>query len=170
MIIIPTQRKSKYEAEIIEILTKYGISHYCDKHIISGSKNLTCISIYKPTEICVKNAVAIFTEKTTRFNSQEFPIGVIGVCEDNNKNALLCFKKSGNAAITCGINNKNTITISSITEKNVIVTLQRSVIDANGNRLEPMDFKIIITKKYSPYSIMATTIALILNGITPLEF
>lgn len=170
MIIIPTHRKSKHEAEIIEILTKYGISHFSDKQIILGSTKHISISIYKPIGLCLKNAIAIFTENSVKFNNQKFPIGVIGICEDNNKNALLCFKKSGNAVITCGTNNKNTVTMSSITDKSVIITLQRSVIDTKGNRIEPMEFKILITKNYSKYSIMACAVALILNGFTPYEF
>lgn len=170
MIIIPTQRNSKYENEIVEILKKYGVNYYCDNHIYEGSENITCISIYKPTKIFAKNAVVIFTEKTTRFITQELPISAIGICEENNKIALSCFKKNRNAVLTCGINNKNTVTISSITDKNVMITLQRSVIDLNGKCLEPMEFKIINTKKYLPYSIIAAAIALILNGIIPSEF
>ncbi len=170
MVILLTLRKSKYEEEIVEILKNYGADHFCDKSITVGGSKLTCISIYKHTELNLKNAVAIFTDKTSRFSLQKFPIGVIGVCEDSNKTALENFKKSNNAVITCGINNKNTITISSLTTDSALITLQRSVIDINGNRLEPCEFKIRLSKPYAAFSIMAATAALILNGISPTEF
>lgn len=165
-----SERKSKNEKDIIEILKKYGADYYSDKVINEGNGTFTCISIYKPTELSVKNAIAIFTEKTTKFYQQNHPISVIGVCEDTNKNALENFKKSNNAVITCGINNKNTLTISSFNKNYVLVSLQRSVIDINGNHIEPCEFKIKISKAYNPYPILAVTAVLILYGIYPTEF
>ncbi len=170
LVILLSERKSKNEKEIIEILKKYGCNHYNDKTITEGKGAFTCVSIYKPTELLIKNAIAVFTEKTAKFNKQNCPIGVIGVCEDSNKIALENFKKSNNAVVTCGINNKNTITISSFSENNVLVTLQRSLIDIKGNRIEPCEFKIGITKRYNPYSILSSTAILILLGIYPTEF
>lgn len=170
LVILLSERKSKNEKEITEILKKYGADHFSDKIIAEGNGTFTCISIYKPTELLVKNAVAVFIEKGARFNKQNYPIGVIGVCEDTNKNALENFKKSNNAVITCGINNKNTLTISSFSENNVLVTLQRSVIDIKGNRIEPCEFKIKLLKPYSPYSVLSVTAILILLGIYPTEF
>ncbi len=170
LVILLSERRSKSEKEIIEILKKYGANHFSDKEITEGNSTITCISIYKPTQLFVKNAVAVFTEKSAKFNKQNCPIGIIGVCEDTNKNALENFKKSNNAVITCGINNKNTLTISSFSENYVLVTLQRSVIDINGNRIEPCEFKIKLLKPYNPYSVMSVTAILILFGIYPTEF
>lgn len=168
--ILLSERKSKYEKEIVEILKNYGADHFSDKIIAKGVGSFTSISIYKPTELFLKNGVAVFTEKTNKFNKQNFPIGIIGICEDTNKNALENFKKSNIAVITCGINNKNTITISSLCENNVLVTLQRSIIDINGNHIEPCEFKISLLKQYNPYSILSVTAILIIHGIYPTEF
>ena len=170
LVILLSERKSKNEKEITEILKKYGANHYTDKTIFEGKNGFTCINIYKPTELLVKNALAVFIEKTTKFNKQKFPISIIGVCEDSNKNALENFKKWGNAVITCGINNKNTLTISSFSENSVLVTLQRSVIDLMGNRIEPCEFKIRLSKQYNPYSVLSSVAILILLGINPTEF
>ncbi len=170
MIILLTERKNEYEKEIVEILEKYGADHFSDKILSKKGGNLTAISLYKPTKLSLNTAVAIFLGKSIKFSRQIYPIGIIGICEDTNKLALSSFKKSNNAVITCGINNKNTITISSFGKSSVLVTLQRSVIDIKGNRIEPCEFKIKLSKQYLPYSVLAATAALILNGIKPNVF
>lgn len=170
LIILFSLRKSKFEKEIIEILKNYGADHISDKNISIKNNTITVISVYKNLEINFKNAVVIYTEKAIRFSKQIFPIGTIGVCDECNKNALESFKKSNNVVITCGNNNKNTVTISSITKENVMVTLQRTLIGIDGNIIEPGEFKISLTKNYSAYAIMSATIALLLSGITPIKF
>ena len=112
----------------------------------------------------------VFVEKNLRFLEQKFPIGILGVCEENNRTALETFKKSKNAVITCGINNKNTITLSSITDNTLLATLQRSIYDVNGNVLEPCEFKINLTEAFSPFAIMSSVAVLLYNGIIPQEF
>ncbi len=170
MVILLSERKSKNEKEITEILKKHGANHYSDKTISKGTDTFTCISIYKPTELLINNAVAVFTEKTIKFNKQIYPIGIVGVCEDSNKYALENFKKTKNAVITCGSNNKNTLTISSFSKNSVLVTLQRSIIDINGTRVEPCELKIRLLKPYNPYSILSSIAILLLHGIYPEEF
>lgn len=170
MVILLSSRNSKCEKEIVEILKNNGANHISDRNIDTNHGNLTAISIYKKTDLNLKNAVAIFVEKSQRFTLQKFPIGIIGIAEDNNKAALSNFKKSGNAVITCGINNKNTITISSLNHENALVTLQRSIIDLNGNIVDPAEYKITLSKQYTPFSIMACAITLILKGIEPTLF
>ena len=170
LVILLGGRKSKYEKEIIKILKKHGASYYSDKIINHPGGKFSCISIYKPTLITAEKAIAVFTEKTQKFAKQLFPIGIIGICEDQNKEALDSFKNNNNAVITCGANNKNTVTVSSFNNDSFLITLQRTVIDINGKKIEPCEFKIKITEKFMPYSILAGAAVLILNGIIPKEF
>ncbi len=170
MVIIFTERNNQYEKEIIEILKNHGADHYSDKTISENGGNLKVISIYKHTHLSVKNIIALFLENKNKFEKQIFPIGTIGICEDVNKEALGNFKKSNNTVITYGTNNKNTLTISSFAENKVLVTLQRTIINSNGKKIEPCEFKIKLTKQYSPYSILSSTAILILNGINPKQF
>ncbi len=170
VVILLSERKSKIEKEIIEILQKYGGNHISDKNITETQSKFTIITVYKKTEITLNKGAVVFVEKTHRFKEQKFPIGIIGICEEKNKTAFETFKKSNNAVITCGINNKNTVTLSSINKDNLLITLQRSLIDINGNHIYPCEFKIKLTKAYAPFSIMSAATVLLLNGITPQEF
>lgn len=170
MVILLTGRKNKTEKEIIEILTKYGASHISDKSVFENNGAFTIISTYKKTKIKIDKGVAVFIDDTERFNEQEFPIGIIGICETSNVKALETFKKSGNAVINCGINLKNTVTLSSINDNELLASLQRTVMDNCGNQIDPSEFKIKLTKEYLPFSVMASVAVLLLNGIIPNEF
>lgn len=169
MVILLSDRKSKEEKEIIEILTDFGASYISDKAIFSGNQELTIISEYKKTELKIKKGVAVFLDKTNRFDKQEFPIGIIGICEDCNGKAIQIFSNSKIPVISCGMSSKNTVTISSINKESLIVSLQRAVIDINGNLIEPEEFKINLKKEYSPFSVMSSIAVMILCGVIPNE-
>ncbi len=170
MVILFSSRKDKREKEIIEILTKYGASYISDKSVIKNNGSFTIISAYKKTEIDTKNGIAVFIDETPRFENQQFPIGIIGICEDINHKALEIFQKNGIAVISCGASLKNTITLSSINDSGLLAALQRTVTDNFGNKIDPSEFKIKLTKEYSPFAVMASVAVLLINGIMPTEF
>ncbi len=170
MVILFSGRKSRTEKEIIEILTKHGATYISDKFVAENQGLFTIISTYKKTDISLNKGIAVFIDDTDRFNQQTFPIGIIGICEDSNIKALELFKKSHNAVISCGINSKNTVTLSSINDDGLLASLQRTVTDNCGNQIYPSEFKIKLTKEFSPFAVMASVAVLLLNGIVPTEF
>lgn len=170
MVILFSGRKSKTEKEIIEILETYGANYISDKSVSENSGNFTIISTYKKTDIKLEKGIAVFIDDTDRFEKQTFPIGIIGICEDTNTVALEKFKKSGIAVISCGMNLKNTITLSSINDNGLFAVLQRTVTDNSGKTIDPCEFKIKLNKEYSPFAIMASVAVLLINGIFPKEF
>ncbi len=169
MVILLSNRKSKYEKEIIEILKKYGGQHISDKFIGKDSK-FTILSIYKKSELQISKGVVVFLDEGERFINQEIPLGFIGVCDEENRQALSIFKKNKIAVICCGLGNKNSITLSSLGDNLLFTCLQRNLQKSNGEIIEPGEFKIKLTKNYLPFSIMASVAILLLNDITPLEF
>ena len=170
MVILLSSRKSKREKEIVKILKKYSGSYISDKILSENGGKFTVISIYKKTEISLNKGITVFLEKNLRFKDQRLPIGIIGICEENDKTALEIFKKNHNAVITCGINSKNTITFSSISQNTLFATLQRSIYDINGNLLEPCELKIKLTENFSAFSVICAVIILLYHGIIPEEF
>lgn len=170
MVILFSGRKNRCEKEIIDILTKYGASYISDKFVSENQGIFTIVSTYKKTDIELNRGIAVFIDDTNRFENQTFPIGIIGICEDTNIKALKIFKKSKIAVISCGVNSKNTVTLSSINIDGLLATLQRTVTDTLGNTIYPSEFKIKLTKEYSPFSVMASVAVLLLNGIVPYEF
>ena len=167
MVVLLSNRKSKLEKEIVKILKKYGTNYISDKVLTENDGNFTIATIYKKTEILLNKGIVVFTEKSHHFKEQKLPIGIIGVCEENDRSAFEILKNNRNAVITCGINNKNTITLSSIGENTLLATLQRSIYDIGGNFLEPCEFKITLSENYSPFSVMSATVILLYHGIIP---
>ena len=169
MVILFCERKSKTEKEIIEILTFVGANYISDKMVQSGKGLFTVVSEYKKTQLNIKNGIAVFCDNTERFMGQILPQGIIGICEDTNINALKIFSQNKVSVISCGINGKNTVSLSSLGDNELLTTLQRSVINAFGESVDPADFKIRLKKDYNPFSVMASVAVMLLKGILPKE-
>lgn len=167
MVILFSGRKSAVEKEIIEILSGYGADYISDKAVSSVGGRFTVISEYKKTDIKLKSGIAVFIDDTDRFENQCFPDGIIGICEEGNKAALKVFKDCGTPVISCGMGAKNTVTLSSLGSASLLASLQRTVTDFVGNDIDPAEFKIKLTKKYSPFAVMASAAVLLLVGIKP---
>lgn len=164
MVLLFSNRKNKLEKEIIEILTACGADFVSDKFITASGGYFTVAVCYKKTLININKGVALILDDTHRFINQELPIGITGICEDNNEIALKLFKANGLPVITCGNNAKNTLTISSVENNNYLVTLQREIIDINGNTICPADYKITLQKAYSPEAVMLSCGVLCMIG------
>ncbi len=164
MVFLFSNRKSRLEKEIIEILTACGADYISDKTVTDTGGFFTVAGCYKNTELNIKKGVVLILDDTHRFEKQYIPDRIIGVCEDTNTSALKIFKKNGVPVITCGNNSKNTLTISSIDGNDFVVTLQRELMDINGNLVCPADYKMSLKKKYSPQAVMLSCAILCLVG------
>ena len=78
--------------------------------------------------------------------------------------------ESGVPVITCGMNPKSTVTLSSLTSSSALVSLQRTVTDIFGNDTEPCELGIKLNRGRSPFAVTASAAVLLLAGITPAEF
>lgn len=170
MVLLFSSRKSKTEKEIIKILESYGGAHISDREIVENNNAFTIVSIYKVSELNIKGGIAVFCDDTEKFLTQTLPKDVIGICEEGNKTALSVFQKNEVSVISCGMNSKNTITLSSLGDNQLFATLQRSVTDNTGSNIDPEEIKIKLKSKYQPFSVMAGVAVLLLNSIKPNEF
>lgn len=170
VVILFADRKSRTEKEIIDILTLFGANHISDKTVCSQEGVFTVVSEYKNIDIKLKSGIAVLCDTTQRFNKQSLPLGIIGICEDTNINALNLFYKNHIPVISCGMGNKNTITLSSLENNIMFVTLQRKITDIKGRIIEPAEFKITLKKNYSPFSVMASVAIILLEGLAPKKF
>ena len=167
MVILFAERKSKTEKEIIEILTLFGASYISDKTVCSLEGAFTVVSEYKSIDLKLNDGIAVFCDTTHRFKKQLFPSGTIGICEDTDIKALNLFLENHTPVISCGMNGKNTVTLSSLEDNIPLITLQRRITDLKGRIIEPAEFKINLKKNYSPFSIMASVTILLLEGQLP---
>ena len=170
MVVIFSSRKNKTEKEIIEILTNHGGDYISDKKVFTSSGKFTVISEYKKADIKIDSGVAIIPDETNRFYEQTFNKGLIGICENSNKPALTVFEKNKIPIISCGNNSKNTITLSSINDDNILLSLQRTITSLSGFEISPCELNIKLTKKYTPFSVMASAAVLLLHSIEPKQF
>ena len=170
MVLLFSDRKSKIEKEIIEILSSYGGNYISDKKVLETDGSFTIISCYKNTELSVNKGIAVFCDSSERFKEQRLPDNTVGICEDGNTLALSVFKKNKIPVIVCGMNSKNTITLSSLNSDTLFAALQRTVTDNNGKLIEPEEYKIQLSKSYEPFSVMASISVLLLNSVKPDRF
>lgn len=170
MVVLFSDRKSNTEKEIIEILKKHGGDYISDKTVHSSKGLFTVVSEYKITDIKIRAGAAVFTDDTLRFRGQILPKEIIGICESQNRSALEIFEKNKTPVISCGMNPKNTLTVSSLSGNNVLLSLQRTVTTLFGTDTEPCEMNIKLSKTYTPFSIMASAALLLIHGITPQEF
>lgn len=164
MVLLFSNRKNKLEKEIIEILTACGADFISDKAVTFAGGFFTITICYKKIELNANKGIAMILDDTKRFEKQNLPKSIIGICEDNNTNALKLFKRNGLPVITCGNNPKNTLTLSSIDGNNFVITLQREITDINGNKVYPADYKFNLNKPYSAQAVMLSCGILCLIG------
>ncbi|MBO5089319.1 MAG: hypothetical protein J6C27_00190 [Clostridia bacterium] len=170
MVLLLSNRKNKCENEIIEILQKYGAQYISDKYVSNDKGDFTILSIYKKCELKINKGIAVFLDNKCRFSDQKIPVGIIGICEEENFSALEILKNNKIATVCCGMGNKNSITLSSVGNDALFTCLQRSLQNSDGEIIEQGEYKIKLTKSYLPFSVMASAAILLLKGITPYEF
>lgn len=170
MVVLFSNRKSKTKKEIIEILTHCGAGYVSDRKIIASKNSLNVISEYKPIRLDIKKGIAILVDNASHFENQDLAEGIIGICESENKNALKVFENNKTPVITCGMNPKSTVTVSSLNTNYMLISLQRSFSGMVCKEIEPQELKIKLSKKYEPFSVMASAVILLLYGIEPFEF
>ena len=60
--------------------------------------------------------------------------------------------------ITYGFNSKSTFTVSSLTENNIIICLQRIIFKPNGKKVEPGEYRLKLAENTEKYAIIFTRI------------
>ena len=71
---------------------------------------------------------------------------------------LEVFKELNVTVITYGFNSKSTFTVSSLTENNIIICLQRIIFKPNGEEIEPEEYQLEYVENIEKYAIIFTEI------------
>lgn len=169
MVILFSESKNKIAKEITEILKFHGADYITDGMVEQKSGRLILLSKTKPCKLRLNKAAVIFCVKNDKFKNQLLPKGVIGICEENDRIALEIMAKSDTPVITCGMNQKNTVTLSSLNGNVWLISLQRNIYSLSGKKIVPSEFKIKLKKQYNPFSVLAAVTVLLMNGIKPYE-
>lgn len=170
MVVLFSNRNNKIEKELIEILTACGADYISDKQISATGGFFTVVSFYKTAELNIKKGIALILDDTEKYYKQTFANDFIGICEDINVAAIKIFEKNSIPVITYGNNHKNTITVSSMEDKELLITLQRKLKNIYGEDIYPADYKITLKKPYLKETVMCAATILLLNGKEPKKF
>jgi len=115
--------------------------------------------------ICDKNIIAVF--KDIKNHPFEIPPGDMIAIVDSENTAITEFiSEMKIPAITCGLSNKDTITLSSIDEGSAVITLQRTVECFDNTVAEPQEIPVKFNIGSDQFSLMATVAVFILTGKT----
>ena len=164
MVILFCDKNSVIEKEIIEILKRHGFNAITDQGICILNKNPIILSAYKKTRLNLERGIAVFCDNTNIFRGQFLPKNIVGICEQENHTALQILKDNKSQSIVCGVSPLSSVTISSIKEGVYLITLQRTVSNCYGKDIEPSEFKITLSEKYNPFSVMASLLILLLES------
>lgn len=87
------------------------------------------------------------------------------VLDGLNQNDLVLAQKSSGEVITCGRCTRDTLTFSSCTEENCVISLQRRLRRLDESLAEPFELPFECQKNDDRYAILCASLILILLGI-----
>ena len=166
MVVVLSDKEDKAQKEILRILNLQGAGIISEKGIQEAKGDFSVVSIVKPNNIQLEKGVIIMTSEKNTFKNQILPEDVIGICKDTNSAALNLFMKNHIPVITCGTGNKNTLTVSSVNDKGIMISLQRNITDIKGNIIEPIEIKIAASAQ-DFFPLLAATGASLYYGVLP---
>ena len=169
MVFLFSERNSREEEEITEILCRNGAG-ITATGMPPSSASFPLFIIRNPDILEAANGVAIFTSDCRAFSRRALPFPLTGVCEQGNHTALSIFKRNQIPAVVCGMDHRNTLTLSSVSEGAVLAGLQRSLTDKNGREIPPAEYPVTLSGPYCRFAVLASAAALLFEGFSPESF
>jgi hypothetical protein len=99
--------------------------------------------------------------------SGSLPSGCTAVTESDNRAALEWLHGSGADVITCGSAPTDTLSLSAHSDGAVSVSLMRSIITTDGERVEPLEITASFDEGKQLYAVMAACAVRLLSGENP---
>lgn len=99
-------------------------------------------------QITSEQGVLIFTD-TAALPSLSLAGNIVAILNSADKSGLQATADNKIKAITCGLSSKDTLTVSSISDSDAVVSLQRNITSFAGAVIEPAEFPIALREGYS---------------------
>ncbi len=167
VIVLFSKRYSRLKKEILGILENYGFA-VADNNYITGAVGCrdTVVCRSGRTDLKIGKSVVIFVDDTPFFG-QSVPDEAVTVIESTNTPVLRVLLNSGSSVVNCGMLKTDTLTLSSIGDTGVMVSLQRKIKNISGVTVEPQEYFFPAQKDYLPEAVMISAAVLILYGVFP---
>lgn len=138
---------------------------------LSNYNKLNSISLYEYEDIAdsvnILNKSGIFVFKNSSSDKQVIiPKGFIAVFSDINLDAISKLEKLDIPAVSCGMSSKDTISVSSIDDYSVMISIQREILLFSGEKIEPHDFCVFLKEKLDIYPLLVASLTLILSDVS----
>ena len=153
-----------FKKTVTRILREYiDITEITQNRIIRSSQNeqFTVVFIREPELIQLCGGAIILNRLTSdiEINSERYFI-----CNSADESDLSFAKKSSSEVITCGMSLRDSVTFSSFTDENCVISIQRSLNRFDGSKAEPFEFPFKFESDDDRYGILCANLLLILLG------
>ena len=154
---------------LLPALARYGgVQYYSPERLARLGDDKMQFLLYdceKLPQIEINNGIILFKNSFDSPEQIKIPSGFLCILEMKNIHAAEMLNSTGTAAITCGTNSKDTLSIAGLNETSAALSLQRNIITVDGSILEPHDFTVKLLSKLSPSRILAVCAVLLISGI-----
>lgn len=114
--------------------------------------------------ICADTSVIVFRDGREHTEGFEADGNTVAVVDSGSKDALIAVSKTGLPAITCGLAQCDTITLSSISEDSAVINIQRSITCFDGTVAEPQEIPVSLCSSIDNFALMCAALVFILSG------
>lgn len=113
-------------------------------------------------EIRVPNSILVLKSRSNIHSLRYMDCATNVIINSMNTKSISKLSKSLNHVYTCGFSSKDYVTFSSREEDKAVVALQRSITLSDGKICDPLELPCNISGKIEDYSILASTLTLIM--------
>lgn len=156
-------------SKLCRVLSNYGgVLYFSDtKAIKYGDFKDIAFTIYECDnlhEIAIPDCIVIFKSKQTSTSPIKLSDTSMSVIENSNQKAIKAISGNNNPCISCGMSCNDSVTLSSISDTDATISIQRSITDIKGNLIEPCDITVKLKHFCDGFALLSTFCFLILSG------
>ena len=126
----------------------------------TSQKAITVIFSNSPKLVNVNDAAVFLNQNTSAEISGEKYL----IFDSSNQCDIKAAKNSGGEVITCGLSLRDSVTFSSMTEENCVISIQRSITGFDGKKTEPREIPCKIEACDDKYAVLCANLLLVLLG------
>ena len=100
-------------------------------------------------------SLLVFGKQVTLPTNLQLPTHTVAVVDPTNRQVTDFLAQSQLPAISCGFSQKDTLTLSSLTDEQAVISLQRSIYSYAGRRIEPAELPVALSRPVDSYLLLA---------------
>lgn len=122
-----------------------------------------------PPRLNVGRGIFVFKDKVSCPMPVKVPKGFIAVAHSASAESLTLLQQAGCPAVVCGMSSRDTVTLSGLQEPSAAVSLQRKIVDLQGNAIEAQEIPVKLSSPLEGYPLLAACAVLLLTQGEPKE-